>query len=54
MEDLYDIMDEFGEEFIGELSFNEEIIIKNHKTAEMLSKKGYKVKKPLWDGLIAS
>ncbi|MBI2108030.1 hypothetical protein HYX09_02430 [Candidatus Woesearchaeota archaeon] len=48
------------EPFLGtELGFKEsildkELIERNHKAAEMLSKKGYKVKVPSWNYPIAS
>ena len=34
--------------------FDKELIKRNHKTIELLAKKGYKMKKPQWYGLIAS
>tara|TARA_Y100000310_G_C20087927_1_gene536875 strand:- start:86 stop:235 length:150 start_codon:yes stop_codon:yes gene_type:complete len=30
------------------------VILKSHETASLLSKKGYKVKLPIWKGLVAS
>lgn len=52
MEEIDYFMDEEFE-VMCDFYFDENIA-KNHKTAEMLSKKGYKVKKPMWDGLMAS
>ena len=42
------------EEFEEDIDFDAELIYQNHKAADMLAKRGYKVKKPVWNGLMAS
>lgn len=37
-----------------DLEFEAHVLAHNNKEAELLIKKGYKIKKPLWSGLIAS
>jgi len=45
---------EFLQEMEGDFDFDAEIIRQNHLEAQMLSKKGVKVKMPAWRGLMAS
>lgn len=42
------------EEIKPDFEFEAQILERNNKEAEMLIKKGFKIKKPLWNGLIAS
>ncbi len=51
MELGYDL-ENFDENILEEI--DREKIDRNHLTAELLAKKGYNIKKPLWNGLIAS
>lgn len=43
---------------IGELApdfeFEAQVLEKNNREADLLIKRGYKIKKPVWKGLIAS
>lgn len=41
---------DFGIDF----EFEAQVLEKNSREAELLNKKGYKIKKPVWNGLIAS
>ena len=34
--------------------FDAQVLEKNNREADLLIKKGYKIKKPVWSGLIAS
>jgi len=47
-ESFFEMENEFEDEF------DKELIARNHKTIELLVKKGYKLKKPHWYGYIAS
>ena len=42
------------EEVGSDLAFEAQLLETNNKEAEMLIKKGYKIKKPVWTGLVAS
>ena len=42
------------DEIVLDLEFEAQILEANNKEAEMLNKKGYKIKKSIWNGLIAS
>ena len=42
------------EEIAPELEFEAQLLEHNNKEADLLIKKGYKIKKPVWSGLIAS
>lgn len=42
------------DEFATDLEFEAHILEKNKREADLLIKKGYKIKKPVWNGLIAS
>ena len=42
------------DEFTGDLEFEAHILEKNSREADLLIKKGYRIKKPVWNGLIAS
>mgnify|MGYP001580356938 CR=1 FL=1 len=37
-----------------DFEFEAQVLEKNGKEADLLIKKGYKIKKPVWSGLIAS
>ena len=43
-------LDELG----PDLEFEAKILENNSREADILIKKGYKIKKPVWNGLIAS
>lgn len=43
-------LDEIGHDF----EFEAQVLEKNNREADLLIKKGYKIKKPVWNGLIAS
>lgn len=49
---MEDFLMEFEE--LEELGLTNEFVIKSHKTAEMLRKKGINIKKPVWKNLKAS
>lgn len=38
----------------SDFEFEAQVLERNHKEADLLIKKGYKIKKPIWNGLIAS
>lgn len=42
------------EEFAPDFEFEAQILEKNNREADLLIKKGYKIKKSVWNGLIAS
>ena len=42
------------DEIAPDFEFEAQILEKNNREAELLMKKGYKIKKPVWNGLIAS
>ena len=42
------------DEFMPDIEFEAQILDRNNKEADLLIKKGYKIKKPVWNGLIAS
>ncbi|HLC49991.1 MAG TPA: hypothetical protein VJI97_01025 [Candidatus Nanoarchaeia archaeon] len=42
------------EELTPDLAFEAQLLESNNREADMLIKKGYKIKKPVWNGLIAS
>ncbi len=42
------------EDLTPDFEFEAEILEKNNKEADLLIKKGYKIKKSVWSGLIAS
>ncbi len=42
------------EEIAPDFEFEAMILERNNRVADMLIKKGYKIKKPVWSGLIAS
>ena len=42
------------EELIPDFEFEAIILERNNREADMLIKKGYKIKKSVWNGLIAS
>ena len=42
------------EEVAPDFEFETQILERNNREAEMLIKKGYKIKKCVWNGLIAS
>ena len=37
-----------------DFEFEAQVLEKNNRVADLLIKKGYKIKKPVWSGLIAS
>ena len=37
-----------------DFEFDAQVLEKNNREADLLIKKGYKIKKPVWSGLIAS
>ena len=41
-------------EIAPDFEFEAQILERNNREAEMLIKKGYKIKKSVWNGLIAS
>ena len=41
-------------EVAPDFEFEAQILERNNREAEMLMKKGYKIKKSVWNGLIAS
>jgi hypothetical protein len=43
-------LDDFGTDF----EFEAQVLEKNSREADLLIKKGYKIKKSVWNGLIAS
>ena len=45
-------IEEFG--ITPDLEFEAQVLEKNNREADLLIKKGYKIKKPVWIGLIAS
>lgn len=51
---MADVPFQFAREMEDDFDFDAEIIRRNHLQAEMLAKKGVKVKMPLWKGLMAS
>lgn len=42
------------DELTSDFEFEAMILEKNNREADLLIKKGYKIKKPVWNGLIAS
>jgi len=42
------------DEIAPDFEFDAEVLETNRAEAILLSKKGYKIKKPVWEGLIAS
>lgn len=42
------------EEIMPDFEFEAQVLEKNSREADLLIKKGYKIKKPVWTGLIAS
>ena len=52
MEELKPMLDLYGDE--NNLGFEAQILEKSDRVADLLIKKGYKIKKPVWKGLIAS
>ena len=42
------------DEIVPDFEFEAQILKKNNREADLLIKKGYKIKKPVWSGLIAS
>ena len=42
------------DEFTSDFEFEAEILDRNKKETDLLNKKGYKIKKSVWSGLIAS
>ena len=42
------------EELAPDFEFEAIILERNNREADLLIKKGYKIKKPIWHGLIAS
>ena len=42
------------EEIVPDFEFEAQVLEKNNREADLLIKKGYKIKKPVWSGLIAS
>jgi len=42
------------DEFASDLEFEAHILEKNGREADLLIKRGYKIKKSVWNGLIAS
>ena len=42
------------DEVAPDFEFETLILERNNKEADLLIKKGYKIKKPVWNGLIAS
>ena len=42
------------EEFTPDIEFEAQVLENNGREADLLIKKGYKIKKSVWNGLIAS
>jgi len=42
------------EDISPDFEFEAQILEKNNREADLLIKRGYKIKKPVWNGLIAS
>ena len=42
------------DEIAPDFEFDAQVLEKNNREADLLIKKGYKIKKPVWSGLIAS
>ena len=42
------------EELMHDFEFEAQVLEKNSREADLLIKKGYRIKKPVWQGLIAS
>ncbi len=42
------------EDFAPDFEFEAQVLEKNGREADLLIKKGYKIKKSVWNGLIAS
>lgn len=42
------------EEVTPDIEFEARLLESNNREADMLIKRGYKIKKPVWNGLIAS
>ena len=42
------------EEIVPDFEFEAQVLEKNNREADLLIKKGYKIKKSVWSGLIAS
>ncbi len=42
------------EEIMPDFEFEAQILERNNREADLLIKRGYKIKKPIWNGLIAS
>ncbi len=42
------------DEFLTDFEFDAQVLERNSKEADLLIKKGYKIKKSFWNGLIAS
>ena len=42
------------EEIMPDFEFEAQILERNNREADLLIKKGYKIKKSVWNGLIAS
>lgn len=41
-------------EFAPDFEFEAMVLERNNKEADLLIKKGYRIKKPVWQGLVAS
>lgn len=50
--ELPQLFGEIEEDIIEE--FDAELVSQSHQTADLLAKRGYRVKKPVWNGLMAS
>lgn len=42
------------EDIAPDLEFEAQVLATNNREADLLIKRGYKIKKPVWNGLIAS
>ena len=42
------------DDIASDFEFEAQVLARNNKEADLLIKKGYKIKKPVWNGLIAS
>ena len=42
------------EQFSPDFEFEAQVLERNNREADLLIKRGYKIKKPVWTGLIAS
>jgi len=52
MEELKPILN--LDEFTPDLDFEAQVLETNNREIELLNKRGYKIKKSIWNGLIAS